>query len=341
MKVRVLSLTLLLLLAGVMVLAGCQLVTPTPAAPQEGAGAAAPEQAAAPQEGAGYHFCVIHNNADHPSITAIVEGMQDEASAYGIELTFYDPAFDPQKQVDMIEDCIALQADVIMVNAVDPTAVVAGLQKANEAGIPVVMHNADTSEEGQQYSETYVGAPAIAQGRAVGQAMVEALPDGAKGVVIIGKPGQTDVILRRQGVDEAIAAAGKDIQFMDEQPADWLPDKALTVMQDFLTRYPSGEIDFLLALDDPMALGAMEAIKAADRLDEIQIYGFNGNTEACQAIKNGEMGATALSLSYLTGVYTIRAGYDVMQGRLLPDTIDSPTTAVTAENIDEWLPQCW
>lgn len=146
---------------------------------------------------------------------------------------------------------------------------IAGLQKANEAGIPVVMHNADTTEEGKQYSETYVGAPAIAQGRAVGRAMVETLPDGAKGVVIIGKPGQTDVVLRTQGVQEAIAEAGKDIQFLDEQPADWLPDKALTVMQDFLTRYPSGEIDFLLALDDPMALGALEAIKAANRLEEI------------------------------------------------------------------------
>ena len=339
MKSKASLVVLVLLVMSALVVAGCQIVTPTPAAPPQGSTAG--QEQAVQQAGAGYHFCVVHNNADHPSITAIVDGMQDEAQAYGIELTFYDPAFDPQKQLDMIEDCIALGVDVIAVNAVDPTAVIAGLQKANEAGIPVVMHNADTTEEGKQYSETYVGAPAIAQGRAVGRAMVETLPDGAKGVVIIGKPGQTDVVLRTQGVKEAIAEAGKDIQFLDEQPADWLPDKALTVMQDFLTRYPSGEIDFLLALDDPMALGAMEAIKAANRLEEIKVYGFNGNKEACEAIKNGEMGATALSLSYLTGVYTVRAAYDVMQGRLLPATIDSPTTAVTSENIDQWLEQCW
>lgn len=340
MKVKVLSLTLILVMLGLIIFTGCQVVVPTPAAQQGGA----TTQEQAPQtEGTRYQFCIVHNNADHPSITAIVQGMQDEAAAYGfMDLTFYDPAFDPQKQLDMIDDCIALQADVIAVNAVDPAAVVAGLKKANDAGIPVVMHNADTNEEGQQYSRTYVGAPAIEQGRAVGQAMVETLPEGAKGVLIIGKPGQTDVVLRTQGVKEAIAAAGRDdIQFLDEQPADWLPDKALTVMQDFLTRYPPGEIDFLLALDDPMALGAMEAIKAAGRLDEIKIYGFNGNKEACQAIKNGEMEATALSLSYLTGVYTIRAMYDVTQNRLLPRKIDSPTTAVTADNIDQWMAQCW
>lgn len=327
---------LALLIISVVVLAGCQPIAAPVQAPAQSAAAPA-EEAAAPR----YHFCVIHNNADHPSITAIVQGMNDEAAIYGVKMTYFDPAFDPQKQLSMIEDCIALKADLIAVNAVDPAAVVAGLKMAHDAGIPVVMHNADTTEEGHQYSETYVGAPAVSQGVAVGKAMVETLPDGAKGVVIIGKPGQTDVVLRLQGVNDAIAAAGKDVQFLDEQPANWMADQALTVMQDFLTRYPPGELDFVLALDDPMALGALEAIKAAGRVDEIKVYGFNGNKEACDAIKNGEMEATALSLSYLTGVYTIRAGYDVLVGRLVPEIINAPTTAVTPATIDRWYEQCW
>src|SRR5262249_42376521 len=71
-----------------------------------------------------FSICVVHNNADHPSITAIVNGMNDEGAIYKAKITYFDPAFDPQKQAAMVEDCIARKPSVIAVNAVDPAAVV-------------------------------------------------------------------------------------------------------------------------------------------------------------------------------------------------------------------------
>jgi ABC-type sugar transport system substrate-binding protein len=334
MKGRRSRIILCVLAISMIVLAACQAQPTEAPAPEE------PEEAAEPA-GELYHFCVVHNNTDHPSITAVIEGMDDEAAIYNIKVTHFDPAYDPQKQLDMINDCIALDADLVVVNAVDPAAVVAGIKKAVDAGKPVIMNNADTNEEGQKYTLSFIGASAYEQGLALGKIMVEELEDGAKGVVISGKPGQTGVIERMQGVTEMLDESGLDYEFLDEQPADWMADKALTVMQDFLTRFPSGEIDFVLALDDPMAIGALEAIKAADRLGEMKVFGFNGNKEACDAIKAGEMHGTALSLSYLSGVETIRVGYDVMVGRMVNERYTSPTAGLTADNIDEWYDQCW
>jgi ribose transport system substrate-binding protein len=97
-------------------------------------------------------FGVVVNMADHPSITAMNQGMQDEAAIYGVKLVILDPAFDPQKQVSMIDNLIAQGVDALMVNAVDPAAVVPSLKKASEAGIPVIMNNADTNDEGHQYT---------------------------------------------------------------------------------------------------------------------------------------------------------------------------------------------
>jgi ribose transport system substrate-binding protein len=321
-----------LLILGTMILSACQPAAAPPAEPAE-------EEAAEGEYR--YHFCIVHNNADHPSITACVEGFEDEAAIYDVKLTFFDPAFDPQKQLSQIEDCIALDPDVILVNAVDPAAVVPGLKKVHDAGIPLIMHNADTNEDGQQYSMSFVGSDYTEQGRAVGRTMVAQLPDGSRGVILSGKPGQTGVQERIDGAQEIIDASGKDIQFIDNQPAEWMMDKAMTVMQDFLTRYPSGEINFVYGLDDPMALGALEAIKAAGREDEFMVFGVNGNKEACDAIKAGDMGGTALQLTYLACVYSLRAGYDVIQGRLIPDRINAPTAGVTPENIDLWYDQCW
>ena len=283
-------------------------------------------------------FGVVVNNADHPSITAMNQGMQDEAAIYGVELVILDPAFDPQKQVSMIDNLIAQGVDALLVNAVDPAAVVPSLKKASEAGIPVIMNNADTNEEGHQYTETFVTTDTYGQGFAVGEAIKAVMEPNSKMAIISGKPGQSGVAERIQGAKDALEGTG--IEFIAEQPAEWSKDKALTVMQDFLTRYP--DLNGVYALDDPMALGALQAIKAAGRDDLLgKVFGVNGNKEACDAIANGEMGGTALQLSYLVGVYSIRAGWDVTHDRIVDDIIAAPTVGLTKDNLAEWESQCW
>jgi ribose transport system substrate-binding protein len=283
-------------------------------------------------------FGVVVNNADHPSITAMNQGMQDEAAIYGAELVILDPAFDPQKQVSMIDNLIAQEVDALLVNAVDPAAVVPSLKKASEAGIPVIMNNADTNEEGHQYTETFVTTDTYGQGFAVGEAIKAVMEPNSKMAIISGKPGQSGVAERIQGAKDALEGTG--IEFIAEQPAEWSKDKALTVMQDFLTRYP--DLNGVYALDDPMALGALQAIKAAGRDDLLgKVFGVNGNKEACDAIANGEMGGTALQLSYLVGVYSIRAAWDVTHDRIVDDIIAAPTVGLTKENLPEWESQCW
>jgi ribose transport system substrate-binding protein len=296
-------------------------------------GAALPAAAKAPS------ICVVHNNADHPSITALVKGMEDEAKIFGATVTAFDPALDPLKQVSMIEDCIARKADVVVVNAVDPAAVVPAIKKASEAGVPVLMQNADTNEAGHAYSKSFIGSQSYDQGYAVGQMIAKALGNKGNVVVITGKAGQTDTVNRTDGMQAAFKDAKADIKVLAVQPADWSKDKALTVMQDLLTRYP--KIDAVFGQDDPMALGALEAIKATGREKEIKVFGVNGNKEACNAIKNGEMYGTALQLSYLVGVYTVRAAYDLVNGRLVPQKILAPTAPVTPETVDVWMAQCW
>jgi len=311
----------------------------TPAVSEEVAPA---EEAAEAPAAEGLEICVVHNGADHPSITALVEGMEDESKLYNATVTYFDPALDPQKQATMIEDCISRNPDVVVVNVVDPTAVIAPIKKAYDAGIPVLTHNANVAPEGYQYIESFIGSESYDQGYAVGKMMVAKLGDKAAKVIFIGGyPGQTDYVNRVQGAKDAWAAAGVTYEVIADQPAEWNKDKALSVTQDLLTRFPSGGIDAIYAVDDPMAIGALNAIKAADRLDEIAVFGTNGNIDACQAIKDGEMAGTALQMSYLIGVYTVRAAYDLKIGRLVQSNILAPTAPLTPDNIDQWMDKCW
>jgi len=288
--------------------------------------------------GSGAKLCVIHNNADHPSITALTNGVNDEAKVSGMEVSFFDPAMDPQKQVSMIEDCIAAQFDVIAVNAVDPVAVIPAIKKAKEAGIKVITVNANVDKSGASYIEGFIGSQSFDQGYAVGLMIAKALNNTGNIVLVTGNPGQTDAVNRTEGMKSAFKNQGANIKILAEQTGKWSKDEALKVMTDMLTKYP--KIDAVFGHDDPMALGALAAVNASGRTG-IKAFGVNGNKEACESIKSGEMFGTALQLSYLVGVYAVRAAYDLKAGRLISSETLAPTAPVTPENIDQWMEQCW
>jgi ABC-type sugar transport system substrate-binding protein len=288
-----------------------------------------------------FDIVVVHNNADHPSITAIVEGMDDEAKLFNANVTYFDPMYDPQKQAAMIGDAIVRKADVIVVNAVDPTAIISAIKRASDAGIPVITQNADVAAEGRQYVTTFVGSQSYDQGYAVGTMMAKKFKGTTPNIIFLGgMPGQTDYVNRVQGAKDAMRDANQAYNVLADQPAEWSKDKAMSLMQDLLTRYPSN-IDAVYAVDDPMALGAIEAIKAVGGTSKIAVYGTNGNIDAGKAIQNGDMAGTALQMSYLVGVYAVRAAYDVYKGRLVPDNILAPTAPVSSENIAEWIDRFW
>jgi ABC-type sugar transport system substrate-binding protein len=287
---------------------------------------------------ADFKLCVVHNNADHPSITAVVNGMNDEAPHFGAKITYFDPAFDPQKQVSMIEDCISRGSDVIAVNAVDPAAVVPALKQAAKAGIPVIMHNADTNEEGHAYTKTYVGVKSYDQGYAMGSRLAKDFNGKANILVLTGKPGQTDAVNREAGMEAAFKDAKANITILASEPADWSKDKALTVMQALLTRYP--DVQAVFAQDDGMALGAVQALKASG-IEGVKVYGIGAYKEACDAIAHGDMAATALHPSFLVGVYTVRAAFDALNHRYLPAEILAPTGAIDAGNLAQYGSLCW
>jgi ribose transport system substrate-binding protein len=282
-------------------------------------------------------LCVIDNKSDHPSIQAIHKGMDDTAKHYPVKIEYFDPNLDPQRQNAQIDDCIARKFDAILLDAVDPAAVVPGIKKASDAQIPVVMHNADTNDEGRKLTATFVTPDLYAQGVAVGSVIAETMPSDAKMVIISGVPGQTGVAERINGAKESLK--GTNIEFLDDQAANWDKDKALQVMQAYLTRYP--DVAGVYALDDFMALGALEAIKAAGKQDKIKVYGVGGAKDACQAIKAGELQGSAIHLSYMVGVHTVRAAWDVAHGLPVPKLITFPSIGLDPDNVAEYEELCW
>ena len=119
-----------------------------------------------------------------------------------------------------------------------------------------------------------------------------------------------------------------------EQPADWDTAKAQSVTENILTANPN--LQAIFASNDNMALGAIEALRTANMLDQVMVVGFDGNPNAAESILKGEMAASVAQRPYNMGQMGVEAVLKLGAGETLPDEIDTGAELVTPDNAESF-----
>ena len=167
------------------------------------------------------------------------------------------------------------------------TGLAAAVNDVLEAGIPVVSF--DRYVEGANKPVPFFCLDNVAGAAALAQYVISKFPDGAKIVFITGKPGGSAAIDRAKGVHDTIKAAGQKFEIVAEQTANWARSESLTVTQNVLTSLGYNP-DAIIAANDDMALGALEAIQQMGMpKGKILVLGIDGLPEALVKIRDGEM----------------------------------------------------
>ena len=186
------------------------------------------------------------------------------------------------KQVADIEDMVATRnIDALIVLPFESEPLTGPVKAVKDAGKFVTVVDRGLSVEGIE--DLYVAGDNTAFGRVAGEYFRDNLPAGAKVVILRGIPTTLDNE-RVEAFEAAIEGSG--IEVLDKQHGDWNRDKAFTVMQDYLSKFP--QIDAVWAADDDMAVGAMAAIEQAGRKDEMWIIGGAGMKEIVRRIMDGD-----------------------------------------------------
>jgi ribose transport system substrate-binding protein len=105
-------------------------------------------------------------------------------------------------------------------------------------------------------------------------------------------------------------------------------------MEDFLTRYD--KIDVLYAHDDNMAIGAIQAIKAAGRMSEIKVVSISGTIEGYEAVKAGEMYSTVSQPPDIEGKNAVEYAIRYLNGEKIDKWVKTPIAQVTKENVNQF-----
>ena len=177
----------------------------------------------------------------------------------------------------------------------------------------------------------HIGFDAIHSGNIAGQYLVDQLDGKGKIVEIMGIMGTNVAQDRSKGFNQ-IMEETPGFEIVAQQAADFDRAKAMEVMENILQANP--EIDGIYAANDEMALGALEAIEAAGRLDEITLIGCDAIDPSLEKIREGKLEATIAEPPFFLGKNAVFTALDVLAGTEVEADVILDSNLVTAENVD-------
>ena len=243
----------------------------------------------------GEKIAVFTKNQTNPYFQTVRVAAEAAAKAMNATVIHYVPTKPDSipEQMSQIEDAITKKPDAIVFIPVDFKAMAPGVAKINAAKIPVV-NVTDRSESGQFIS--YVGSDDYNLGLNTARYLLKRLGGQGNVVIIEGVRGSLTNVERMKGFQKALSEF-PNVKLLASQPGNYQRLQALQVMENLMQSFP--KIDGVIAANDAMALGAIEALDGANR--KAHAVGINGTKEAVDAIKAGKMLASGDYNGFMQG----------------------------------------
>lgn len=261
-------------------------------------------------------------------ITAGKEGMEAYAKANDIELLWNSANDDVATQATQMDSLINQGVDAIFVVPVQADSLAPQIANAKAKGIPVIVTNAELNSK--EISGN-VQPDDVAAGAQEMQMMADKL--GGKGNIVIlqGPLGQSGEINRSKGIEQVLAKY-PDIKVLARDTANWKRDEAVNKVKNWISSF-GPQINGVVAQNDDMGLGALQALKESGRSD-VPIVGIDGIEDGLNAVKSGEFIGTSLqngTVELATGLAVAKA---VVKGEKVNTAPVYIMPAITKENVD-------
>lgn len=239
---------------------------------------------------------------------------------------------DVARQNNLVEQMIAQKVDAIVLAPADSKALVPVCKKAIDAGIVVI--NIDNKLDDAALAEKNLTIPFVGPdnrkgARLAGEHLAKTLKAGDEVAIIEGLRGAFNAEQRRLGFEDAMKTAG--LKIATSQSARWETDEAVKLVGPILTNQPS--IKALLCANDSMALGAIAALRSANKLGQVQVIGFDNIDAVKQLIKEGKMLCTVDQHGDQIAVYGIEYALEILKTKAAPANKETPVDLITAENL--------
>jgi len=289
-----------------------------------------------------------HHKADKPKVALIMKSLANEffktmeegahahhkehSDHYDLTVVGIKDEQDVAKQIDYVESIMAQKVDAIVIAPADSKALVPVCKRAMDAGIIVV--NIDNKFDADVLDDKGVKIPFVGPdnrkgARLAGEHLASKLKPDDKVAIIEGVPNAFNGIQRKLGFEDAMKTAGMNI--VSSQSGYWETSKAEPIVSALITEY--ADLKAVLCANDSMALGAIAAIKAAGKSDDILVIGFDNITAVQRLLKEGKILCTVDQHADELALYGIQYALEMLSGKGTPSDKETPVDLITAETL--------
>ena len=275
---------------------------------------------------------------DDNFLTVLRNGMSDYAKTLdGVELQIEDAQNDVAKQQSQVQNFIASGVSAIIVNPVDTDATAALSKAAADAGIPLVYVNREPVNVNElPEKQAFVASNEQESGTLETKEVCRLLNGKGKVVVMMGELSNQAARMRTQDVKDVIATDEcKGLTIVEEQTANWSRTQGADLMTNWLSA--GLEFDAVIANNDEMAIGAIQALKAAGRtMDSVVVAGIDATQDALAAMAAGDLDVTVFQDAAGQGKGSVDAALKLAKGEKVETKVYIPFQLVTPANIKDF-----
>lgn len=256
----------------------------------------------------------------------------EHAEQYDLTAVGIKDELDVAQQIRLVELMMAQGVGAIVIAPADSKALVPVCKRAVDAGIIVV--NIDNKFDAAVLADKGVKIPFVGPDNRKGAAMAGEylagrLKAGDKVAILEGAPNTFNGIQRKLGFEDAMKTAGMNI--VNSQSGYWEMAKANQVASAMLTE--NLDLKALLCANDNMALGAVAAIKAAGKSEDVLVIGFDNISAVQKLLKEGSILCTIDQHADKLAVYGIEYALEMLTEKGMPADRETPVDLITAEKI--------
>ena len=255
-----------------------------------------------------------------------------KAESLGAKVFVQSANGNEETQMSQIENMINRGVDVLVIIPYNGQVLSNVVKEAKQEGIKVLAYDRMINDADIDF---YISFDNEKVGEKGANYIMEQLKDGGEVAIIEGKAGNASGEYRKNGATTAFTA-NSAFKLVASQPADWDRQKALDTAASMIQKYPN--LKAIYCCNDTMALGALQAVKNANKLGKIMVVGTDGAAEAIDSVKAGELSATVAqdsagigAVSLKTMVETVKAG-KAIDVNATPETIPVDSYIVTKDS---------
>jgi simple sugar transport system substrate-binding protein len=278
-------------------------------------------------------LCYPQLGAESDWRTANSASFKETAATLGVKLIFSDAQQKQENQISAIRSCIQQGVNVIALPPVVETGWDAVLQEAKDANIPVIVVDRSVSADASLYA-SHIGSDMVIEGKRSAEEFNKLLPNGGNILELSGTTGSGAAVGRAEGFREAL---NPNIKILDSQTGNFTRAEGKPVMEAFLKKY-EGQIDGVFFHNDDMAIGAVEAIKAAGIAPgDLVMISIDGTRGGFQLMIDGWLQAD-VECNPLLGPQVMELALKLMNGETIVKEALTDESVFYPDNAEELLP---